>query len=249
MPRVLLAAALCGFSTLSLNGCAVMMTRFAHGAPDNAQPVALQRRGQAAIARMPDVDIAFEAQGVRRTMSLVLPLPIPFPHSHRRRMPDRLPIWLELLPHAECVRFDPRAIRIVTAAGDTLRPEGMWGPGIGSITDKLGNELCRCGFAGDAVGAGLDRPYYKRTETRLKYDPCFDCEYGGPPPDPMRGPLEIHHATCFVIDFVHPPTYEFTLILDGVESERGPLRLPPFRFARGNYWSIVGVFPFMMVWI
>lgn len=182
-------------------------------------------------------------------MTLVLPLPIPFPPYHRHSTPKWLPIWMELVPSADSVRFDPLAVRVVTTAGDTLRPVGFWGPGLGSLSGDLGNGLCHCGIPHSWSGSKPDQPFYKRTFTESRYDYCFECGHDEPGKRSAAPPQAIQSASCFVVEFPHPPGYEYTVIVDGIEIAGRPQGLPPLRYARGTYWWMVGIIPVPAVWI
>jgi hypothetical protein len=234
---------------MALGGCAAVTTRYAHGAAERQQPIELQRRDQAVIARLPDAEVAIQAQDAARTLTFVLPLPIPIPPIGSRRPPPHLPIWLELVPRSDSLWFDPLEMRIVTESGDTLRPRRYWGPGVGSRSDHPGNGLCRCGVPSELGGVRRGSTYHQRWEHTLQYRPCFNC---GEPPAPMPSSpalLYVDQPSCFVIEFPHPPSYTYSLLFSGIEVAGRREALPPLIFHRGDYWSLVAVIPLLTVWI
>jgi len=227
-------AALCG---IPVAGCAIVTTRVSHSAamPEAGSP---RLRDGLAAARLPQVDVEVEAQDAVGTWSVVLPLPLPlpWPHPGGGKRPDRLPLWIELVARdgGEVV-LDPSALRIIDAAGDTLRALDAAGPGLGSRA-WLSPYTCRCGEPG-RIPAKLAGTWRKRFEPELDYRLCYDCDTArgvrAPSPHAARSPA------CWLVEFPHPGS-RFTLLLDGIACDGAPQPGAECRFVHGMRWKMIG---------
>ena len=111
---------------LTLPSCAAESYYSYRGShPERIKPYKI--RDGAITLTLPELDVSIQAQNVVMKSANLAFIPV----AAIDTLSSRLPLWVEIAPHGQPVRFDLSALDVVDVEGHAHEPMGFWGPGVG----------------------------------------------------------------------------------------------------------------------